>query len=197
MALYPLLVFLHVVAGVVFVASIGFELITVIRLRTATVDEARTLVWLLTLRTRAIGPAMAVVLVTGAVMAVTRWGMPPWMVTALAAVAVLAATGVSVIRRTVRVIERALAQPEPSTAAVIHHAAARRALRITLAVRAGVTVGILGLMTIRPGVTGAVAIALGPALVGALAAARPSRALTHTSQLTVTRPMSPTDRECS
>jgi hypothetical protein len=175
MELYPLIVFLHVTGGVIVVGAIGVEILAFHRLRTATVEEAPTLVWLLVIQARTIGLAMGVVLATGGWMAATRWGMPPWMTIALVAVVALAVSGMTILRRRVRMIGRVIAPADATSAAVIRTTVHDPVLRAAVAARAGLTMGILGLMTVKPGVVGALAMAVGSALVGGLAAAASSR----------------------
>jgi hypothetical protein len=175
---YPLLIFLHVTGGVTVAAAVGVEAVVFPRLRRITsVEQARPLLsLLLATQSRIFGGAMALVLITGGAMAAARWGMPSWIIAALAAVVVLAVTGMTVLRRTLIGLAATVTDPAADAASVIRSTASGRTLRMALAVRAAVTIGILALMTVKPSVVGTATIAAAAVLIGLVAGARPRQA---------------------
>jgi hypothetical protein len=183
---YSLLIFLHVTGAVGIFAAWGMEAALLQRLREAiTVGEARSGIGALRRQGR-LGPAaMLTVLVTGIWMMAVAWRGGAWMVTALAAVVVIGMTGSVLGGRAMSRLDAALAgEPDRLTD---DFGPAVGLLTIGLRVRFAIGIGILGLMTIKPGVAGSLAI-MGAALVAGLALAgraawRPALAINRTAHI--------------
>lgn len=165
---YLLLVFVHVSSAVGMFAAWAVEGLLLQRLRsTDQLDEARTSARQLGKYARVAPAAMLVLLVTGMAM-MTQWGHQPWMIAAFGAMVVMGAIGGSTGRRMGRRIEAALTG-DPAVA-VDTISAAAGSLTLSLQLRLAIGVGIIGLMTMKPGTEGALVI-LGIATVAALALA--------------------------
>ena len=153
MNIHTILVFLHVLGGVGIFVALGIEAAGLGRLRRAAAPaEARAWMALLALPRR-IGPiAMLTMLVTGIWLMVRWWGPQPWIATALAGVVAMAVVGGVVSRRGMRRIGKALSsEAAPDSAPALRSSLADSALTISLYLRIAVGVGILALMTIKPG----------------------------------------------
>jgi hypothetical protein len=191
MSIYRVLVFLHVAGGVGMFVALGIETVSLGRLRRAqTPSDARTWMGLLRLPAR-IGPVSILTnLATGVWMMVLLWGPQPWIQAAFLAVVGIAVTGAVASRRGMRALGQALpAETGPRLSAEFRSLLSRTPLVMSLWLRAALGTGILGLMTIKPGVTGSL-VSLAAALVVGLAAgirsiatrpvaAEPDEALEH------------------
>lgn len=166
---YSLLIFLHVLGAVGMFAAWGIEAVTLRRLRQAvTTGEARTCAQQFR-KQGPLGPvAMLTALGTGIWMMVARWGPQPWMTASLAAVAAIVVIGIVLARRGMSRLDTALVDESERLPA--HFAALTGSLVASLQLRIALGVGILGLMTMKPGVSGALAI-MGAALVSGLGVA--------------------------
>lgn len=175
MDLYSILIFVHVLGAVALFASLAVEVVAVRRLRTAgTVEQARTWMGVLGDADRVGHPGMLAILVAGVWMMAIRWGPEPWIVTALVGVVIMAALGAGPSRRATAGLHAALAGAQEPLAPDLH-ALARGPLTVSLRMRLAIAVGILGLMTMKPGVLGSLVI-LGAALgAGAAATMHPKR----------------------
>lgn len=154
---YSLLILLHVTGAVGIFAAWGMEAVLLQRLREAvTIVEARTGTRSLRRRGRLAPVAMLTVVATGIWMMAAAWGGQAWMVTALAAVVIIGMTGSALGGRAISRLDGALAGeperlPDDFDLAV-------GLLTISLRLRFAIGIGILGLMTIKPAVTGSLAI---------------------------------------
>lgn len=183
---YSLLIFLHVTGAVGIFAAWGMEAVLLQRLReTVTVGEARAGLGALRGQGR-LGPvAMLTVLVTGIWMMAVAWRGGAWMMTALAAVLVIGVTGSVLGGKAMSRLDAALAGEPDRLPDDFGPAVAL--LTIGLQVRLAIGIGILGLMTIKPGVTGSLAI-MGTAFAAGLALAgraswRPLPAVDRTAHM--------------
>jgi uncharacterized membrane protein YjjP (DUF1212 family) len=167
---YPLLVFLHVLGAVSMFAAWGVEAVLLQRLRrTVTIDEARTSAHHLRKYGRMAPVAMLAVLATGMAM-MTQWGPQPWMSAAFGALIVIGVIGGVTGRRMRPRIAAALAGEQGGAPTGI--AATAGSLAVSLQLRVAIGVGIIGLMTMKPGAQGSLLI-LGVATVtGLLVAVR-------------------------
>lgn len=173
-AVYPFAVFVHVVGAVGLGAAVGVEALALGRLRrAATTDDARGWLRQLALGGR-IGPySMLAVLASGIWMTATVWGHVPWVATAFAGMVVMGALGGGVTGRALRRLGAALQAErgvEPSED--LRARLATPVLTASLWLRAGLLVGVLGLMTVKPSGTATSALILtGAAALGLAASA--------------------------
>jgi len=177
MSTYSIVLFLHIVGALGLFVAIGIELLTVSRLRSAgTADQARE--WLSVLGSvRLIGPlALVTILVPGLYMAATSTGWQGWNVAALVAMVVMAALGAASNAGRMPGIGRAIG---PLSGAL--PSAARTRLRdpfvwSSIQIRAGIALGIVLNMTVKPDTFAAVLVLAAFALVGWAAALVTGRA---------------------
>ncbi|HEU4366529.1 MAG TPA: hypothetical protein VFT13_13820 [Candidatus Krumholzibacteria bacterium] len=174
MNLYPFLIFLHVVGGVGIFMALGIEVVALGRLRRAeTSADARAWMGLMKVSAR-MGPvSMLTNLATGVWMMVRWWGPQPWLHAAMIAVVAIALIGGIVTRRGMRRLRGALAaESGPDLSGAFGGLRSHHALAASLRVRAALAVGILALMTMKPGIAGSF-LALAAAIVAGLLATIP------------------------
>ena len=174
MSLYSISVFLHVVGALGIFAAIGLEWAGLSNLRRATeTTQVREWMRLLAAPRTVAGPAALLVLVSGIYMSATRWGPQGWILVALGGMVVVAALGATVSGRRVAAIAQALpAEPGP-VSTTLRQRLDEPALTVSLWVRTALLLGIVFLMSVRPGWGGALA-AMGSALLLGIAACRPA-----------------------
>ncbi len=154
MNVYPFLIFVHVLGAVGIFAAIAIEAVSLGRLQGAeTPADARVWVSLLALPWR-LGPiAMVATLASGIWMMAMGWGLQPWLVSALVGLVGMAVAGVVSLRRTRRL--RAFgAEPQSEFPDAFRSLRSGRTLSASLRLRIALGVGILGLMTVKPGAAG-------------------------------------------
>ena len=174
MSVYSMAVFLHVVGALGIFAAIGLEWAGLSNLRRAA-DTAQVREWMKLLaapRTVA-GPAALLVLVSGIYMSATRWGPQGWILVALGGMVVIAAVGAGVGGRRVAAMARALPAEAGPVPAALRQRVDDPVLAVSLRVRTALLLGIVFLMSVRPGRGGALA-AMAVALLLGLAASQPA-----------------------
>ena len=168
MTLYSIALFVHIVGAVLLFVTLTVEGIALRQLhRAATMEAAQVAAASLRLN-RIVGPLSALgVLIPGLYMMATNWGWVAWIVVALAswlAIAVLGAVnGIRILA-----LERSRA---------LLTGIRNPMFLISWSTRAGIALGVVFLMTVKPGAAGAVlailvAAAAGAALALVLGAAR-------------------------
>jgi len=169
--LYSILVFLHVLAGIGIFVVLGIESVALSRFQRAdTTLDAATWLGVLGIPRRLGAVVMLTMLVTGVWMTARTWGPQPWIVAALSAVVVVAILGGVLTGRSMRRIGRAFAEESDARLSPAFRALRNStALGVSLRMRASIAVGIIGLMTMKPGVAESLvvmlaAVALGTAL---------------------------------
>jgi hypothetical protein len=163
-SLYALVVFVHVVAASLLFVALGAESVAVGALRRArAADEARLWAGLLAWPARLGPPAMLTVLASGAWMMATAWGPRPWLTHAVGAVVAMVVVGAALTLPRLRRLRVAL---------VGGAWAPTREPRLTasLRLRLAIAVGLLALMTLKPGAAGSSAIVVVALVAGALSA---------------------------
>lgn len=170
MSWYPLLVFLHVLAAVGLFAAWGVEAVLLQRLRhSGTTAEVRAAALQLRRRARAAPSAMLVALATGMTMG-AQWGPQAWMTAAFAALVAIAVIGIVSGRRAGSRLAAALADESERTSADL--ASAVHFLAMSLQLRVAIGVGIIGLMTMKPGAQGSLLVLALAGAVGVVGAVR-------------------------
>jgi hypothetical protein len=177
MNVYSIVLFLHIVGALGLFVALGIEFLTVSRLRSAgTAEQARE--WLSVLGSiRVIGPlALVTILVPGLYMAATGTGWQGWNVAALVAMVVMAALGAASNAARMPGIGRSIG---PLRGAL--PAEARGRLRdpfvwSSIQIRAGIALGIVLNMTVKPETFAAVLALTAFALLGWAAALVTGRA---------------------
>jgi len=170
MDLYPLLIFLHVLAAVGLFASIGIEVVALGRLGSAaTVDAAR--MWIGLLRTLFPLVAMLTIVVTGIWMSIVRWGDQAWIGASLLAIVGMAVVGAVTTRRLRRMSTALTSESGPGLSRTFRALQSSATLVASLWLRVAIGIGILALMTVKPDALGSIAIlaaAVGSGLVAGL-----------------------------
>jgi hypothetical protein len=178
MNLYTVLVFAHVLGGVGIFAAMGIEGVSLARLREAeTAADARASFRWLALPAR-FGPVVMLTTVgTGIWMMVVGWSHQAWMPTAFGAVVAMAVLGGAVTGRRMRRLRDALEGSGEALSDDARAGLSSGALAASLRLRIALGVGIIALMTVKPGLVGSLVTLVTAAAAGLVAAglAVPSR----------------------
>lgn len=173
MSVYGLSIFLHVVAALAVFGAMTVEWLAIHRLRGVTgVRQVRETLHLLR-PLRFLGlPSMLTLLVTGVYMSATNWGRQPWISLGLLGMVIMGVLGGRVTARRIGALARLLPEHDgpisPELASELHHPA----LAISLRLRLAIGLGVVFLMTVKPGLTVSVAVLPLFAVAGWIAAAR-------------------------
>jgi small-conductance mechanosensitive channel len=188
MHLYPFLIFVHILGAIALFAAIAIEAISLAALdRTESSAAARTWVGLLALPFR-LGPsAMAAILLSGMGMMAMGWGHPAWLVAAMIGLVAMGAVGGLVSLRGFRRLRAALAsETEPKLSDAFWSAPPRTALGRSVVLRLAIGIGILALMSFKPGALGSSLVLAAAGLTGLIAGqargATPRSMRTETSE---------------
>lgn len=155
MTLYSGALFLHVLGALALFVALGLEWTGLgFMRRSSSLQEARQCFRVLMLPPKIYGPTLAFILLPGIYMAVVAWGNAAWINTAFAAVLVLVITGRVLTMPRMIAIGKALSAEDESLSAEIHERFNDRFIWKSLYVRVAMAVGIIFLMTFRPGIVG-------------------------------------------
>ena len=155
MTVYSIALFLHIVGALLVFVTLAVEGIALRLLRRAnTLEEARSAAALLRLN-RIVGPISAFgVLIPGLYMTATTWGWIPWILIALGAWALIAVFGaVNGIR--IVALERNLSGESGPAAQAVRARTEDPVFVISWFTRAGLALGVIFLMTVKPDLAGA------------------------------------------
>jgi hypothetical protein len=173
MSVYSIAVFLHILGALGIFAAIGLDWAGLSNLRRATqAAQVREWVRLLAAPRALGGPAALLVLVSGIYLSASRWGPQGWILMALAGMVVVGALGGAIGGRRIGAIMRALPAESGPVSITLRGHLDDPALTLSLRVRTALLLGIVFLMSTRPGWGGSLA-AMGAALVLGVAAAMP------------------------
>lgn len=175
MMIYPIVLFLHIVGALGLFIGLGLEWTSVRAARRATtaeevIERMGPLVWL-----RRLYPlSMVTLLVSGLYMAVTAWGHQWW-----AAIGLLSMPALPVIGRTLdggrmRAVAEAAARESGSLSAALRLRLREQQLWTSIQVRAAIALGVVFLMSVKPGLAGSL-LTIGVATLAGLAASRVAR----------------------
>jgi hypothetical protein len=175
MNVYPLLVFVHVLAAAGIFGAFASEAVSLRTLRIARTPDAAAIAVRLLARAPALGPlAMLASLASGIAMMAMAWGPQPWIVVAFAGVAAAGALGGAVTGRRIRRLHAALAaEGRVEVLEAFRSSRSSAALSASLRVRVALAVGIVGLMTAKPADYPTAFLVLGAAALGGLVASLP------------------------
>jgi hypothetical protein len=173
MSVYALVVFLHIVGALGLFAALGLEWAGLFNLRrVATAGQAREWTKLLTSLRFVGGPSLLTILATGIYLMATRWGEQGWIGAGLGGLVLIGALGGALTGRRVGVLARTVAGEEGGISAGLRQRLHDPVLLLSLWLRTALALGIVFVMSIKPGAGGA-AGTMGVALVLGLAAAFP------------------------
>jgi hypothetical protein len=170
MGLYPLLIFLHVLAAVGLFASLGIEVVALGRLRSAATLDAAGM-WIGLLRSPLPLVSMVTIVVTGIWMSIVRWGDEAWIGVSLLAIVGMAVVSAFATRRLRRVSTALASESGPGLSLTFRALQSSATLVASLRLRVAIGIGILALMTVKPDALGSIAIlaaAVGAGLMGGL-----------------------------
>ena len=170
MSVYPLVLFLHIIAALGLFAAIGLEWAGLVNLRrAATAGQAREWARLLG-ALRAVGmPSVLLILASGIYMMATRWGGQAWIGAAFGGIVLMAVLGGAVTGRRVGPLVRAARKEEGPVSGELAARLRDPFLLGSLCLRTAIGLGIVFLMTLKPAASGALAT-MAAALVLGLAA---------------------------
>jgi hypothetical protein len=159
MNLYSVALFLHVVGALLLFVTLTVEGVALRQLsKAATTELARGAAAMLRLN-RIVGPVSALgLLVPGLYMTVTSWGWVAWIVVALASWVVIAVLGAV---NGIRIL--ALERSSGLLAGI-----GNPVFVVSWLARVGIALGVIFLMTVKPGAVVAAIAILGPAAAGAV-----------------------------
>lgn len=169
MNLYSIALFLHIMGALGLFLTLGLEWMGLFGLRrAATVDQVRS--WLYV--SRSVGrvglPAMLEVVISGAYMMAAAWGPVPWILVSIGAIVLLMASGMAILARRMGAIGKAAAQENGPIPFHLRQMLHSPLLWITIQTRMAVGLGIIYLMSVKPGLYGSL-ITMGVAIVLGLA----------------------------
>ncbi|MGH7571418.1 MAG: hypothetical protein ACREMK_06195 [Gemmatimonadota bacterium] len=161
MNLYSIALFLHVMGALGMFIALGIEWTSLRNLpRATTAQEARGWLGPFLLLRRIYPPSFLAILVTGIYMMAVSWGGAPWIVIGLFGLLALPALAVVTGRR-MRRLGPAIGAARGELDDSLRASVTDPALWLSLRLRMGLAVGIIFLMTVKPGWIGSlVAIAL-------------------------------------
>ncbi len=175
MSSYSLLVFVHVLAAMGLFVAMAIEGVALGRLpRAKTAEDAREWLRSLALPGR-LGPiAMLTAVASGIWMMRVAWSREAWMASSLVAVVAMAVVGGAVTNRRVRQRRATFAAAGSRDDVAVAGQLSIRPLTASLRVRTALGVGVLALMTLKPGLAGSALVVAAAAVGGLLVAGLPS-----------------------
>jgi hypothetical protein len=169
MNIYSIALFFHITGALGFFVSLGLEWVGLRQIRSATTTEQVRQGMRLSGSTRRLGDAsMMTILVFGFYMAAVAWGGAAWIVVALGVVVVLIAFSHALTDPRMAAIGRALATEKGPLSPSLQQLANHPLLWISMQTRVAVALGIVFLMTNKPGWVGSL-LTIGVATVLGLA----------------------------
>jgi hypothetical protein len=171
MDLYPSLLFLHILGAVALFAAISVEAVSLAALhRTEKPADVRTWLGRLTVPFRLGPPVMIAILVSGVGMMAMGWGSQAWLVAAFIGFVAMGAIGGLVSLRGLRRLRAALAsETGPTVSDAFRSVRSQTALGASLVLRLTIGIGIVALMSFKPGILGSSLVLAGLGLVGLIA----------------------------
>ena len=173
MTFYSVALFLHIVGALGFFVMLGLEWVSLLYLqRTNNIEPARE--WLTTFGLlRWVGPAsMGLILLTGVYMMATVWGWVAWIGMALAAIVLLAVLAVAFTGPRMAAVGQAAAAESKALSPIFQQQLHDPFLWASIQIRVAIALGIVFLMTVKPGLEGAL-VTIGVATILGLASAWP------------------------
>jgi len=164
---YSIALFLHVVGALGFFVVLGLEWTSLRQIRNATASDQIRGLMRVSNGTRRLGMvSMLTILITGFYMVSIAWGAVAWIIIALGALVLVIVLGIALTGRRMAGIARVLANEKGPVSPDLHALANHPLLWMSIQTRVAIALGIVFLMTVKPGLGGslltiAVAIVLG------------------------------------
>jgi hypothetical protein len=175
MTLYSFALFLHIIGAVGLFIALSLEWISLWYLRrVATVEQARPWLTLSGLPGRVHLVSGAAILLPGIYMMATVWGGVAWIILTLAAMLLMIVLGMALTGRRMATIEAALTTERGPISHALHQRLRDPLLWASIQLRIAIALGIVFLMTVKPGLGGAL-LTIGAAVVLGLTSALPAR----------------------
>jgi hypothetical protein len=174
MSIYPVALFLHVVAALGVFAGLALEWRSLFQLRRAARAEQASEWFKVYASLSHLYPlAWGLILIPGLYMTALVWHWVAWIVVALVAVFLLAGLGAAFSGRRMAAIGSEIAAEKDGLSPTLRSQLRDPILWASIQVRTAIALGIIFLMTVKPGSTGAL-LAIGAAVVIGLAASLPA-----------------------
>lgn len=174
MTFYSFALFLHIVGALGLFIALGLEWTSLWYLRRATsAEQVNQWLPIFALLRRVYPVSWAAILLPGFYMTATAWRGAAWISIAFAAIILIVVIGVVLTGRRVPAIGRAVAMESGPLSPTLRQQLRDPLLWVSIQVRLAIAVGIVFLMSVKPG-PGEALLALGLAVVLGLASALPA-----------------------
>jgi hypothetical protein len=170
---YSIALFLHIVGALGFFTALGLEWMGLRQIRNATSsDQIRE--WIgISNTTRRIGMgSMLTILAAGIYMMAADWGLVAWIIVALGAMILLAVLGITITGPRIAALGRTLTLEKGPLPHTLRNLANDPFLWISMQIRVAISLGIVFLMTVKPGLAGSLLV-IGIATILGIASALP------------------------
>lgn len=175
MNVYSIALFFHIVGALGFFAALGLEWAGLRQIRNATTSEQVRQGMRISGSTRKLGMAsMLTILIFGVYLAAVAWGGPAWITVTLGGMVVMMALSAALSGPRMAALGRALTTEKGPLSHSLQQLASDPLLWISIQTRVAITVGIVFLMTVKPGLGGSL-LTIGAAFMLGLAAALPTK----------------------
>src|SRR5262245_36637301 len=155
MTLYSFALFLHIVGALGLFIALGLEWTSLWSLRrAATAEETHQWLPVFAWLRRIYLVSWAAILLPGFYMTATVWRGVAWISIAFAAIILIVVLGVALTGRRMAAIERAVAMESGSLSPTLRQRLGDPLLWTSIQVRAAIALGIVFLMTVKPGLAG-------------------------------------------
>jgi len=170
---YSIALFLHVVGALGFFIALGLEWTRLRQIRSATTSEQVRESMLIYKSVRRFGMAsMLTILIFGFYLSAVAWGSVAWINVALGSLVLIIALTVVLTRPRITAMERALPTEKGPLSPTLRQLANHPLLWVSIQTRAAIALGIVFLMTVKPGLGGSL-LTIGIAAVVGLALSLP------------------------
>jgi hypothetical protein len=173
MNIYSLVLFLHIAGALGFFVTLGLEWTSLRQILSATTSE-QVREWMsISSGTRRLGMvSMLTIVIAGAYLMAAAWGSVAWLIVALGAVALLMALLYTLTRPRTAAIGRAMTAEKGPVSPTLRNLVNDPLLWISIQTRVAIALGIVFLMTVKPGSGGSL-LTIGIAIVLGLALSLP------------------------
>jgi hypothetical protein len=172
---YSIALFFHIVGALGFFIALGLEWAGLRQIRNATTTEQVRQGMRISGSTRRLGMAsMLTILVFGFYLAAVAWGGPAWITVTLGVMVVMIALSVALTGPRMAAIGQALAMEKGLLSPSLRQMANHPLLWISIQTRVAIALGIVFLMTVKPGLGGSL-LTIGVATVLGLAFSLPMK----------------------
>jgi len=170
---YSIALFLHVVGAMGFFVALGLEWTSLRQIRKATASEQIRALMRVSNSTRRLGMvSMLIILITGFYMMAIAWGAAAWIIVTLGSLVLVIVLGMTLTGPRMAYIGPAPATEKGPVSPNLHALANRQLLWISIQTRVAIALGIVFLMTVKPGLVGSL-LTIGVAIIFGLASALP------------------------